>query len=540
MRFRSINGLILSVAFAFVPVLVQAQQGGRASDLSPAQRLEVMRSRLEAMRRSLNTAIAALNAQEGGAQKSEEKKEEKKTADDPGARLRGLEREVNSLYSDVTDLRNKQERAERYDQTALDRLEAAIADLDARVQNTLRATASERSAAQTVTATSTAKQTAKKKGGFFSRLFGHDDDKYKDLIGTVAPGRDRQLFEEASKAARKGRYDEARLLYQVIITTYPDSPYLSLAKLAIADTFYLEGTTSALIQAAAAYQDWLTFFPTDPLADDVLLKIAETEMRQMGLSDRDVSHARKAEQRLKALLQQFPQTNLRPEVEQRLREVQDNLAMHNLQVANFYFDRYAQGKASNPKGAQSRLREIVEKYPNFSRMDEVLFKLGVTYVQEEEPDEAAKFFQQLVRNYPNSEYAEKAREQLETIGAPIPEPDPTRLSYQPPPRPSFTTRLFREVVGSVPVTVSKDGVLISRDKDKEDLLDLALRNGGQLPTTVDTPTAPVFRRPPAQPIQSGETTPASKNSARPRIGSAPGQTDKSRPQADPSAVNGKP
>jgi hypothetical protein len=38
-----------------------------------------------------------------------------------------------------------------------------------------------------------------------------------------------------------------------------------MAKLAVADSFYLEGSTSALIQAAAAYQDWLTFFPTHPL-----------------------------------------------------------------------------------------------------------------------------------------------------------------------------------------------------------------------------------------------------------------------------------
>lgn len=522
MRFTFQFMLAAVCAIASVAVREAAAQQRATSDASPAQRLEVMRSRLETMRRSLNSAIAALNAQDGA-----KKKEEKPSADDPQTRLRGLEREADALYSEVNELRNKQERAERYDQTALDRLETAIADLDARAQAVLRATAGERRAADAVARSTPAPK--KKKGGFFGRLFGRGgDDKYSELIGSVAPGRDRQLFEEASKAARKGNYDEARLLYQVIITTYPDSPYLPLAKLAIADTFYLEGTTSALIQAAAAYQDWLTFFPTDPLADDVLLKIAETEMRQMGLADRDVSHARKAEQRLKALLQQFPQTNLRPEVEQRLREVQDNLALHNLQIANFYFDRYTQGKASNPKGAQSRLREIVEKYPNFSRMDEVLYKLAVTYVQEEEPDEAAKFFQQLVRNYPNSEYVEKAREQLEAIGAAVPAPDPTRVNYQPPPRPSLATRLIREVIGSVPVTVNKDGVLISRDKDKEDLLDVALRNGGQLPSTVDTPTAPVIRRAPARPIDAG-STPQGNGGQRP--------TTRPAPAGPPTGVN---
>ena len=149
-------------------------------------------------------------------------------------------------------------------------------------------------------------------------LFGGGEDKYADLTGAAVAGRDRVLFEEAAKEVRKGHHDTGRLLFATIINTYPDSPFLPLAKLAIADSFFLEGTTSALIQAAQAYQDWLTFFPTDPLADDASLKVAEAEMRQMGLSDRDISHAKKAEQRLKVLLQQYPTSPLRATVESRL------------------------------------------------------------------------------------------------------------------------------------------------------------------------------------------------------------------------------
>src|SRR5204863_9884887 len=210
------------------------------------------------------------------------------------------------------------------------------------------------------------------------RLFGllpaKSGEKYSELLTGSAPGRDPQLFTEATKEVRKGNHDVGRLLFTTIITTYPDSPFLPLAKLAIADSFYLEGGTSSLIQAAAAYQDWLTFFPTDPLADAAMLKVAEAEMRQMGLSDRDVTHARKAEQRLKALLQQYPQTRLRPYVEDHLREVQENLGMHSKQVGDFYFDRFQNNKRGL-KGAQSRYKEIFDKYPNFSYMDDVLFRL---------------------------------------------------------------------------------------------------------------------------------------------------------------------
>src|SRR5207237_3228636 len=122
-------------------------------------------------------------------------------------------------------------------------------------------------------------------------LPGKSNDKYSELTGSVAPGRDRVLFVEAAKEVRKNNYDTGRLLFSTIINTYPDSAFLPLAKLAIADSFYLEGTTSSLVQAAQAYLDWLTFFPTDPLADDAMLKVAESEMRRMGLSDRDITHA---------------------------------------------------------------------------------------------------------------------------------------------------------------------------------------------------------------------------------------------------------
>ncbi len=299
----------------------------------------------------------------------------------------------------------------------MDRLETSVAELNTRVESDL---AGNRRAPKYRCGRQCRVTKKKKKGKFFG-LFGGGEDKYADLTGAAVAGRDRVLFEEAAKEVRKGHHDTGRLLFATIINTYPDSPFLALAKLAIADSFFLEGTTSALIQAAQAYQDWLTFFPTDPLADDASLKVAEAEMRQMGLSDRDISHAKKAEQRLKVLLQQYPKSPLRPTVEARLAEVQENLAMHNLQIARFYYDvKYSTGKGGL-KGSQSRLKEIVDKYPCFSYNDEVFYRLATTYQAEEEPDEAARYYQKLIQEFPESEYNEKAREQLNIIGAPIPE-----------------------------------------------------------------------------------------------------------------------
>ena len=482
----------------------RAQEQPRAqSEGTAVQRLEVLRQRLDTSRRTLNGAIAGLNAGD-----DKQKKDQKAAVDDPAARLRGLEKEVSSLLNEVNETRSRAERgAEKFEVKDVDKLESAFADLNGRVESGLQATAGARRTATVATNATGSKN--KKKPGFFGRILGRggDADEYAELVGGVAPGRDRQLFEVAAKEARRSKYEEARYLFNVIITTYPDSPYLPHAKLAIADTFYLEGSTSALIQAANAYQEWLTFFPTDPLADEVMLKVAEVEMRQMGLPDRDVAHARKAEQRLKALLQQFPNTALRPDAQIRLSEVQENLGMHTFQVGNFYMDRYERGVAPNPKGAQSRYREVIEKYPHFSRRDRALYLLANTYVLEEEPDEAAKYFQEIVRNFPNSEFAEKAAEQLEAIGAAKPEADPKAKDKLPRVKASMTSRFLQQVFGTNSVTVDKNGVLINKDSNESSLIDVIIDNKGTLPVT--TPNAPTInRRVPAVSRPSAQAQPA--------------------------------
>ena len=511
-RLASARGLrVVSLAFAILAVtvasaaLASAQRSGNQaqSGLSSVQRMDVMRSKLEAMRRSLDNAIAALNAKDTG--------DKEKNPDDPRIRLRGLDKEVGSVLSELNDLRGKEDRAEKYESSRLDGLETSVAELNTRVEAGLQATAGARAAAESSSTYKPKPQKGKRR--LFGLLPGKSNDKYAELTGSVAPGRDRALFLEATRQVRKGDHETGRLLFTTIITTYPDSVYLPMAKLAIADSFYLEGTTSSLIQAGQAYQDWLTFFPTDSLTCDAMLKVAETEMRQMGLSDRDITHARKAEQRLKVMLQQCPQAGLRPEAELRLREVQDNLAMHNLGIARFYYDTRYKHNRLGLKGAQDRLKEIVEKYPNFCLMDEVLFRWATTYQEEEEPDEAAKLYQRLVRDYPNSEFVEKAKEQLNIIGAAIPDPDPIKKTLPTCEKPTFMQNMMQQISGSANVTTSHDGILITRHGEGNDLIDKAIANNGQLPEGVQPVTQRSAPRAPAiqpQPTSSPESTPDKK------------------------------
>ncbi len=268
------------------------------------------------------------------------------------------------------------------------------------------------------------------------------------------PGRDKELYEQAYQKARKGRYDEARLLYNVVITTYVDSEYLPLAKLAIADSFYLEGGTSNLEQAIGGYKDFSQYFPTHPKVCEVKHKIAHSLMRQMGAYNRDASKAKQAEFQLKAALQSCQTAVNRPAIESDLRDVQQVLGLHELDIARFYINTRQAYKAG-----ESRLRDIVSQYPFFSYYDESLFLLGVSLIEQEQPEEASEYFTKLVRDFPNSEFSNRGREYLEKLGKPLPTPSNDNPA---PVRPSFVGK-FGLILGYNGLEISRDGVLLSKE-----------------------------------------------------------------------------
>jgi outer membrane protein assembly factor BamD len=275
------------------------------------------------------------------------------------------------------------------------------------------------------------------------------------------PGRDKELYQTAEQKLKKGRYDEARLLYNVVITTYPDSEFLPLAKLAIADSFYLEGGSSNLEQAIGGYKDFAQYFPTHPLTCAVKLKIAHSHMRQMNAFNRDWTPAKKAEFQLKATETSCKNSPLYAQVEQNLDQVQQILGLHERDIANFYM-----GNRQAYKAAESRWRDIVTNYPKFSYRDEALYKLGVALIEQEQPEEAAQFFTELVREIPGSEFTKDAKQYLEKLGKPIPEPNPAAANATPV-RPGRVGQI-KLVLGMNDLDISKDGVLVSKEGDTKE------------------------------------------------------------------------
>jgi outer membrane protein assembly factor BamD len=258
-------------------------------------------------------------------------------------------------------------------------------------------------------------------------------------VGSKQP--DKVLFDRAMDQMKHNHMDQARIILQTLINTYPDSEYIARAKLAVGDSWYAEGGSAALAQAENEYKDFETFFPNMPEAAEAQLKIANIHYRQMEKPDRDFTHAMRAEEEYRNLLNQYPDSKLVAEAKDRLREVQEVLAEREFRIGRFYYLRESWAAAI------ARLQSVVDDYPLYSGADEALFLLGGAYERQidairassfdevakgkmikEFGDKAAAAYARIVTRYPATDRAGDARKRLEALHRPVPTATPEAIA----------------------------------------------------------------------------------------------------------------
>jgi len=253
-------------------------------------------------------------------------------------------------------------------------------------------------------------------------------------VGSKQP--DKVLFDRAMDAMKHNRFDVARMTLQTLINTYPDSEFIARSKLAVADSWYAEGGTTAMQQAEIEYKDFRTFFPNMPEAAEAQLKVANIHYQEMEKADRDFTHAMRAEEEYRSLILEYPDSKLVAQAKQRLREVQEVLAEREFAIGRFYYLRLAY------PAAIARLKTLVDRYPLYSGADQALYLIGQSYEAEIEvirkngrvnevakgnaieglTKDAAEAYGRIIKRYPAMDRAPDAKARLEALHQPVPRP----------------------------------------------------------------------------------------------------------------------
>jgi len=341
---------------------------------------------------------------------------------------------------------------------------------------------------------------------------------------------DKQLYDKAQIAIKKGRFDIARLDLQTLLNTYPDSEYQMRSKLAIADSWYKEGGSAALTQAEQEYKDFITFFPNAPEAAEAQMRVGDIYFRQMDKPDRDYAKAVHAEEEYRLMLQQFPESKLVPQAKQRLREVQEVLATRESDIAAFYSTR------DNWPATIARYQTVEDTYPLYSHMDDVLVALGDAWAAEaryvrtlKQLPEAAKAnleriyddrssaaYRKVVLEHSASAHVEDAKDRLAAMNLPIPTPTAEQIAAS---NALENSRGQYTLFGRTKLLVLHTPDVIATARDGEPTLaDPAATLAPAIRKTIISdfetsmnPNAPK----PAAPVASSASTPATDASAAP-------------------------
>jgi outer membrane protein assembly factor BamD len=390
----------------------------------------------------------------------------------------------------------------------------------------------------------------------------NEDLSVNPLAGVNSKQPDKELFDKAMIAMKKGRLDVARLDLQTMLNTYPDSEYRMRAKLAVGDTWFKEGGTAALTQAEAEYKDFITFFPDAPEAAEAQMKVGDIYYEQMEKPDRDYTNAQNAEREYRTMINMFPDSSLVPRAKQKLRDVQEVLAERETEIGLYY------GSRENFTASVARLKTVVDTYPLYSKSDLALLGIGDAYAGQAHAiqiapnlpgaikerlravyqDRAAEAYTKVVTRYPMAPHVEDARDRLVAMNRPVPEPTEAAVAESEAEEQSrqplrFTTKTF-DVIKHGPSVVEAVHVgEPSLDDPKRTLasdvtkLNLAIFtaaiNAGKpaaLPAGAATPTGV------NEPPRSDQPSQAPLELEKPESGTSVGVQVVSAPTADPNAV----
>jgi outer membrane protein assembly factor BamD len=178
----------------------------------------------------------------------------------------------------------------------------------------------------------------------------------------------------------------------------------TLAELKIAEAHFL---AEEYIEAAVAYEAFLTNHPDHPRVPDVLYQLGLSYTYQMLFADQDQTSTTYALNAFKTLKERFPQDRRKEEVQIYIDRCLNQLAASELSIGIYYL------RTKYYSASVSRLEGVLKKYPNYYERDKVYYYLGQAYLLIGEKEKAVETFNTLFNDYIGSEFILDAQRFIE-------------------------------------------------------------------------------------------------------------------------------
>ena len=250
-------------------------------------------------------------------------------------------------------------------------------------------------------------------------------------LEALSSASDQIVWEAGEKAVEKKDWESARQYFRRLIDAFPQSEHQPGARIALADSYFQEGGTANYVLAVSSYREFLTLYPRHPRSDYAQFRTAESFFEQRNSPDRDQTATSEALDEYQRLLDVYPESSLVEPAREKIRECRQTLARSHFGVGYFY-----QRTRQAWRSAIGRYETILTDYPDFEKLDEVLYRLSECLGNAGRYAEARPHLARLRAEFPASPFAEQAVKLEATFPAPGVPAVPTAPAVgQPQPQP---------------------------------------------------------------------------------------------------------
>jgi len=219
----------------------------------------------------------------------------------------------------------------------------------------------------------------------------------------------RQIFQSGEADMRKGDYSEAIKRFEALDVQYPLERETELAEVQLVYAYYRK---EEYPMAIAAAERFTRLHPMSQYTDYVFFIQGISEFFQnqgvldrvfaVDLAKRDLAPTKKAYEDFAAIVERFPHSRYAPGAYQYMIYLRNIMAKHQLQLAQYYYDRRAYVAAVN------RANGVIEHYQGAPSVPDALVVMIRSYRALHLGQEERDTTRLLQYNYPDSSYVREA------------------------------------------------------------------------------------------------------------------------------------
>lgn len=227
------------------------------------------------------------------------------------------------------------------------------------------------------------------------------------------------LYQQASRAMERKRYDDAAELFGEVERQHP---YSAWARRAILMKAFAQYQQNDYDEAVTTLDQFISLHPGNkdaPYAYYLKSMCFYERVRDVG---RDQDFTNNAVQALNDVVKRFPETEYARDTRLKLDLTFDHLAGKEMYIGRYY-QKYGKHIA-----AINRFKSVVDNYQTTSHTEEALYRLVEAYLQIGVVDEARSAAAVLGANYPGSAWYEDAYDLMRKNGLLEPGSKPKRTS----------------------------------------------------------------------------------------------------------------